>query len=112
MSDNPNYWFVATAQINVRPKATHKATIDSVEFALELSPSLNEDDYLRDDGRLSAEGSRAAFNCFIQGLSAVIKYAHEQGQFDEVKMLKIAHAELDRAFFDANSEIVQPPSAP
>lgn len=75
-------------------KSQHVAT----DFYLEVSENLDESKYMNDEDVLTADGSKALTQCFIQGLVGNIHMAHERGYRNDVEHLRYIISELERGF--------------
>ena len=70
----------------------------STDFYLEVSDNLDDKKYMNKDDVLTAEGSKAVAQCFVQGLIANMHFAHNQGYRNDVEHLRYIISELERGF--------------
>lgn len=74
--------------------STHVAT----DFNLDVSDNAGRSNFLNKEDLPTAAGSKAATQCFVQGLIANVHYAHKEGYWDSAEHLRYIIAELERGF--------------
>ena len=69
-----------------------------VEAALSMSDNMERSHYIQPDGAPTKAGHQAMIQCYVQGLVATIKSAHENGHLNEVTNLLQVIEELGNSF--------------
>lgn len=70
----------------------------ATDFYLEVSENLDSDKYMNKDDILTAIGSQAVTQAFVQGLIGNIHFAHQHGYRNDAAHLRYIISELERGF--------------
>jgi hypothetical protein len=70
----------------------------STDFNLDISKNVERKNFFDKEDLLTADGSKALSQCFIQGLIGNIHYAHQKGIWDSAEHMRYIISELERGF--------------
>lgn len=82
-------------------------TIKYCDYFLEISGNLDASRYLNTDGLPHGDGYKAFTQALVQGISANIAKAHEDGVWLEADHLRYVITELERAFVHPSRKITK-----
>jgi hypothetical protein len=88
-------------KLRIKPKKDKTGfSLQETKIRLEVSENLDIQQYITEKGNYNKDGTKALTNAFVQGLSANIHQAHQNGIMDSAEHLRFVISELERFFVE------------